>query len=106
MGKRVYCEVAEIIIIIIIKSLLTQLKTTQLKLTHSFYFVDLQSSTSNHGHPTKFFISFSQHCHIFLKTFWWLPFKLANQNAGIGGGGVIKRHVDFLSIDNSGSHSP
>ena len=33
-------------------------------------------------HSTKFLINFWQLFDIFLKTFWWLPFKLANQNFG------------------------
>ena len=36
----------------------------------------------------------------FLKTFCWLPLKLANQNATTVGGGVVKFHVGFRVIVN------
>ena len=49
----------------------------------------------------SFLISFWQLCGIFLTTFWWLPFKLANQNGRTGGGWVVKHHVGFPTIGNS-----
>ena len=48
---------------------------------------------------------FPQLCDIFLTTFWWFPCKLANQNARTVGGGFVKRHVGFPTIDNAASHS-
>ena len=66
----------------------------------------LQSSASIRDHSIKFFIIFWQLCDVFWRTFWWLPFKLANQNATTGGGGVVKRYVGFPAIDTSVSHSP
>ena len=66
----------------------------------------IQSSASNGSHLAKFLISFCQLCDIFLTTFWWLPFKLANQNVTTGVGGVLKRHVGFPTIGNSASHCP
>ena len=33
-------------------------------------------------------------------------FETGRSNARTGGGGVVKRHVGFLPIDNSASHSP
>ena len=42
---------------------------------------------------------------IFSKTFWWLSFKLLNQNARSERGGVAKRH-GFSTTGNSASHSP
>ena len=64
----------------------------------------LKSSASKRGLPKKFWISFWQLCDIFLTTFWWLSFELANQNAWTGGNGVVKRHVGFPTNDNSASH--
>ena len=39
-------------------------------------------------------------------TFWWFPFKLANQNVTTGGGGVDWRHAGLLTINTPASHSP
>ena len=66
----------------------------------------LQSSVSNHGHRTKFLISFWQVCDMFLPTLRWPPFKLANQNVSTGEGRVVTCHVGFPTIDNSACHRP
>ena len=44
-------------------------------------------------------------CDMLLSTFWWLPFKLFNQNARTGGRRVVKHYVGFPKIDNCASHS-
>ena len=49
------------------------------------------------------FISFWQLCDIFITTFWWFPFKLANQNVRTGGGGIVKCHVGFPTVDSCAS---
>ena len=66
----------------------------------------LQSIASNRGHSTKFSITFWQLCDTCLTTFWWLPFKLANQNARARADRVVKLHVGFPTSDNIASHSP
>ena len=67
---------------------------------------DLHCCTSYHCPCTKFLISLQQLCDIFLKTFYWLPFKLTYQNVRPVGGRVFKHDVGFSTNDNSASHCP